>query len=75
MHSARIASRNTSRLRLASTQPRIFGTTKRATTTVPDHDQRRLAQREADAGRGVAQPVPPAPSSGTISTIGTTHRS
>ena len=71
MHSARMASRNTSRLRLASTQPSTLGTTKRAMATMATTTTGAalpIASADAD-GRAAAMP-PAAPSSGTISTIG-----
>ncbi|MDF3066022.1 MAG: hypothetical protein K0R38_1623 [Polyangiaceae bacterium] len=74
MHSAKMASRKTSRLRLASTQPRILGTTKRASTTVPTTTTAALPS--AKPMLTAASPAgPAADSSGTMSTIGTTHRS
>jgi hypothetical protein len=74
MHNPRIANRNTSRLRLASTHDSSRGANSRdtptsATTTTAAFKSANPTDTSS-SGSGASEP-----NSGTISTIGTTHRS
>ena len=75
MQSVRMASRKTSRLRLASTKRSTVGTTPRAITMTATTTPAALARARPTSASASAPPPAAGPSRGTMSTIGTTHRS